>query len=261
MKKILIAIILATTLIASTYSENFINDYLTGIWYKAPNTRNPSVKEYSWGLGYSIPNFTLNINLYEDNASISVPMLGGPFSIEEIETIKEKEQYIMTIYFDRGGFNAYYYLNICCEENYIWFEDVEGNDVDLIPTEYLDGETFYFYKISGPEIKLPTTLIEEYEKEQAKKAEQEYKKNPQGKDGVVNDTNVRLRKMPTLDSEIMGIFNKGDKLFVQGILAGKQKIDNVEALWYKVYHPDFGEGWIFGAYVDVEGVKNGESIF
>ena len=108
MKKIIITIVFIVLFISNVNSESFINEYLTGIWYQDKESQGMAVKEYSWGLGYSIPNFTLNIDLYEDNASISVPMLGGPFSIEEIKTIKEKERYKITVYFDRGGFNAYY---------------------------------------------------------------------------------------------------------------------------------------------------------
>jgi hypothetical protein len=79
--------------------------------------------------------------------------------------------------------------------------------------------------------------------------------------GIINSTGVRLRTEPEITSEI--IFNLDDRESIEiiGISERKQKIAEIEDYWYEVrikYKKIFGderdydiEGWIFGAYIDV----------
>ena len=68
---------------------------------------------------------------------------------------------------------------------------------------------------------------------------------------VLNDSNVRVREKPELNSTVLTKINKGDK--VQVIEQGKkEKIDSMEASWYKVVLENKTEGWVYGYYLDFE---------
>ena len=71
-------------------------------------------------------------------------------------------------------------------------------------------------------------------------------------DGVINDTRVRLRSKPNLNSEVLGFFNRGDKLKVVDWSNEKQKIGEMEAYWYKVESKNYPDGWVYGKYLDIE---------
>ena len=70
-------------------------------------------------------------------------------------------------------------------------------------------------------------------------------------DGVINDTRVRLRSKPNLNSEVLGFLNTGDKLKVVDWSNEKQKIGGMEAYWYKVESENYPDGWVYGKYVDI----------
>ena len=69
--------------------------------------------------------------------------------------------------------------------------------------------------------------------------------------GIINDTRVRLRSKPNLNSEVLGFFNRGDKLKVVDWSNEKQKIGEMEAYWYKVESENSPDGWVYGKYVDI----------
>lgn len=71
-------------------------------------------------------------------------------------------------------------------------------------------------------------------------------------DGIINDTRVRLRSKPNLNSAVLGFFNTGDKLKVVDWSNEKQKIGGMEAYWYKVESENSPDGWVYGKYLDIE---------
>ncbi len=68
---------------------------------------------------------------------------------------------------------------------------------------------------------------------------------------IINDTNVRLRTEPNLESETITLLNSGEELIVLDQSAEKQKIGDMEDYWYKVRASDFGEAWIYGHFLDI----------
>ncbi len=147
MKKILFCVMLSFVLSLS-YANDFVIAYFTGVWYRSPNPVQTTEAEYSWGRGKTVVNFTLDIDLLSESESINIPMLGGPFEITEFKTVKEKELYELTFYFNRGGFYESYYVHVNFDEGYIWFEGFESNTEELIPEK--NGENpLLWYKIDG----------------------------------------------------------------------------------------------------------------
>lgn len=71
------------------------------------------------------------------------------------------------------------------------------------------------------------------------------------KEGTINDTRVRLRTKPNLSSETWGFFSTGDKVKVKDKSAEKYEIDGESWYWYKVDHPNYPDGWVYGKYVDI----------
>jgi hypothetical protein len=72
-------------------------------------------------------------------------------------------------------------------------------------------------------------------------------------DGVINDDQVRFRSEAGLGGEIRGHLNRGDKVNVIDRNDEQQRIDNMEDYWYLVKTENGQEGWMYGAYIDIEG--------
>lgn len=72
-------------------------------------------------------------------------------------------------------------------------------------------------------------------------------------DGIINDDRVRYRSEAGLDGEIRGHLNRNDKVKVIDRNDKKQKIDGLEDYWYLVRTETGQEGWMYGAYIDIEG--------
>ena len=69
---------------------------------------------------------------------------------------------------------------------------------------------------------------------------------------VLNDSRVRLRKSPNLESETITLLNKDTKLYIFEHSDKKQKIDNMEAYWYRVQIPSGKIGWVYGGFLKFE---------
>lgn len=72
------------------------------------------------------------------------------------------------------------------------------------------------------------------------------------KQGVLNDSRVRLRTEPNLNSETLTYLTKGDTVKIIDRSTEMQKIGEDEAYWYKVEFEGYPDGWVYGKYVDVE---------
>ncbi len=70
--------------------------------------------------------------------------------------------------------------------------------------------------------------------------------------GVLNDSRVRLRTEPNLNSETLTYLTKGDTVKIIDRSTEMQKIGEDEAYWYKVEFEGYPDGWVYGKYVDVE---------
>ncbi len=125
-------------------------DFLCGNWYRNPEVPNAPTATFNWGKGKFISNFTLVIDLYGDNPTVILPMLGGPFPITEVTNI-DKDTISFIFFFDRGNFYVTYHVHKL-DKGAIWFEFIEGESEGLIPSFYDNGEKFLWYKIDGPEM-------------------------------------------------------------------------------------------------------------
>jgi uncharacterized protein YgiM (DUF1202 family) len=70
-------------------------------------------------------------------------------------------------------------------------------------------------------------------------------------DGEINDDRVRYRSGPSTSAEILGMFNKHDKVKVIELSKEKAVIDGQEHYWYKVRTRDGKDVWVYGAYLTI----------
>jgi hypothetical protein len=75
--------------------------------------------------------------------------------------------------------------------------------------------------------------------------------------GYISGDNVRLRKYPSIESEIIGYYNKGTNVVVRRRTKETYKINQYEDYWYLC---DNYIGWIFGAYIKKENFNKSEYI-
>lgn len=68
--------------------------------------------------------------------------------------------------------------------------------------------------------------------------------------GIINDDNLRIRAKH-VNGDILGHFNKNQKVIIDGRTSIKYEIDGYDDYWYRViYNKEYG--WIYGGYVDLE---------
>lgn len=108
------------------------------------------------------------------------------------------------------------YIILCIDENEIQIENFDG----------FQGWTKY-YRISAP------SKISE-------------------KKAVLNDSNVRLRVKPNLNSDIWAKLSKGTEVIIKDKSAEKYEIDGENWYWYKIDNPYYPDGWVYGKFLDIE---------
>ena len=69
---------------------------------------------------------------------------------------------------------------------------------------------------------------------------------------IINDSRIRLRTKPTLESDTWGFLNTGDRVIIKDKTDEKFTIDGESWYWYKVEFEGYPDGWVYGKYVDVE---------
>jgi hypothetical protein len=70
--------------------------------------------------------------------------------------------------------------------------------------------------------------------------------------GLINMNGVRMYVKPDVQSDAWLVFNEYCKVEVIGRSIEKQTIGGVEAYWYEVRWDYEIDGWVFGAYLDLE---------
>ncbi len=72
------------------------------------------------------------------------------------------------------------------------------------------------------------------------------------KNAVINDNRVRLRVKPNLTCDTWALLDKGLPVRIKDKSKKKFEIDGEKWYWYKVEHPDYPDGWVYGKYLDIE---------
>ena len=71
-------------------------------------------------------------------------------------------------------------------------------------------------------------------------------------DGKVNDSRVRLRDEPNLNSNTLTHLNINDKVIILNKSNEKELIEFMYSYWYQVRTADGTEGWMYGYFLDID---------
>jgi len=72
------------------------------------------------------------------------------------------------------------------------------------------------------------------------------------KEARINDSNVRMRQKPDLNGAVISQLSKKTPVTVLEVTPSKARINNAEAPWYLVRTWEGCQGWVFGAFVDIQ---------
>jgi hypothetical protein len=70
--------------------------------------------------------------------------------------------------------------------------------------------------------------------------------------GVLTENRVRVRAYPTLDAEILGHLDKGDRVEVLERSGRRESIGTMNDFWYRVQKADGLQGWSYGYFIDLK---------
>jgi hypothetical protein len=175
--------------------------------------------QYSWGSAATIPNSTFDIEVEKTTALF---MGNGRIFFSRIE--KENEDTISIIYHyieDNERKRPKIMRVHFADYNTFWFEEIQPEMIHGV------GSEASWYRMSGPGARKMVT-------------------------GVANDSKIRIRMSPDLRGKVLGHLEKGDEITVIGLTEKKEKIDGLESSWHKVKTTAGLEGWVYGAYLDLE---------
>lgn len=69
---------------------------------------------------------------------------------------------------------------------------------------------------------------------------------------ILNDSRVRVRTQPNLNSDTWGLLNKGDYVKVKDKALESFEINGESWFWYKVESENLPDGWVYGKYLDIK---------
>lgn len=69
--------------------------------------------------------------------------------------------------------------------------------------------------------------------------------------GVLNDSRVRVRSYPTLEAEIVGHLDRGDRVEVLERSGQRVSIGSMSDFWYLIRREDGLSGWSYGHFIDL----------
>ncbi|MBI9036440.1 MAG: SH3 domain-containing protein [Bacteroidales bacterium] len=206
---------------------------------------------FSWGKGEYVRYLSLvfDYNFLTDETPKDLLMQGefGGYFIDVIHKIGNST-YKLTLrskFDDSAGIIIMHML----ENDKIWFETEDqylysiGKSTEIPPQygtraydngEMYTGSNWIYVRRSGP-------------------------KKTSFKWGVLNTSNVRVRCNSTLDSTIIGSLSQGDEVQILDQTEFPMKVENTEALWYKIRTSSGLEGWSFGHFIDIDNDVNLET--
>lgn len=131
------------------------------------------------------------------------------------------------------------------------YEEIEGTISKWIKIRLPDGREGWVW---GRDCRIPwwNRQVSGFDK----RITQRYKylniiKMTEKKVAVLNDSKVRLRQEPVLNSKLSALLDKGEKVLVNAKFPEPYEIDGESWYWYKVETSNGKTGWVYGKYLDM----------
>lgn len=177
----------------------------------------------SWGEDFVIRNSNcLVIDSFNESSKISISGQ-GEYNIVSQNKLQDN---VFQVKFDftRGKFEIEFTIHFLSDITF-WIEQMDSNS--LFPT----GKENVYYRISAPtgSIILKTPV-----------------------EAVLNDSRVRIRSSPDLQSDILGYTEKGEVVFLKSVTSRKEVIGDMDFPWYFIETEEGVLGWLYGGYIEYE---------
>lgn len=80
----------------------------------------------------------------------------------------------------------------------------------------------------------------------------QYEKMNNYRIGKLNDSRVRIRARPDLESDTIGYLSKGQVVDIIDVSDQQMIIGEMSAFWYKILTSDYSAGWVYGYFIDIQ---------
>ncbi|GHV78203.1 hypothetical protein AGMMS49942_30240 [Spirochaetia bacterium] len=182
--------------------------------------RSPSITDayyFSWGKGRTIPNSSFDFDIDENKSWFS----GDGLLIIDTITKQDENTLKVVMYFvgDKELERPYEMTFHFLDRNKYWFEWPQRDE-----SEILKGKDWIHYRVSGPPLRT-------------------------AQQGTINNMRVRIRKEPNLSGKTLGHLDAGQRVTILRRSEETQRIDDMEAYWYKVSAEGKPYGWVYGGYI------------
>ena len=190
---------------------------ISGVWDTLERIHPFDQKEVEFSWGQSVIPRDGGLVFDPDN-KYPLLLIGG-FGSFPIKSIQESNEVIkVTIDFTRGGFDIELLIHPI-NDNQMWIEPIEGI------TMFATREKYVYNRF---EMKSKTILY-----------------------GILNDSQVRIRTAPNLESETIGYLNKGQKVELLHATLHEVQIEEMKSVWFEIKTIDGMTGWAFGWFIDI----------
>ena len=72
------------------------------------------------------------------------------------------------------------------------------------------------------------------------------------KTGILNDSNVRIRAIPSLSGEQLGFLDKNDRVEILDKTSEKMQVLEMNDYWFRMKTAEGVSGWVYGYFIDVD---------
>lgn len=217
-----ILLLIHTLYAQSNYDGVWVDEYTYNWIINNESMGNYAItNDYSWNNAKYYPNSSLIIDT--ETGSFFSPNLFG-CKLEKIELEDEIPIIFLTKDYETVGYQWKIQLFIHeVSDCMIWLDfndEIVGQTSDF-------GNSNYWYRISSPSV-IPI------------------------QPAVVNDSRIRVRTLPNLDSDTWGYLNIGDFVKIKDKSDEPYEIEGESWYWYKVESENLPDGWVYGKYLDVK---------
>ncbi len=73
--------------------------------------------------------------------------------------------------------------------------------------------------------------------------------------GYCNTKNLRIRKLPSTDSDILGLLQENEEIEMLGVTPISYKLDNMDFPWVNIRKENIN-GWVYGGYIKTQELDN-----
>ena len=215
----LLMLVLQSTVLSAQNSAVSSESILDGFWTMSANPQADYFEHNNIDGLFGISTRSADGVLWDEG-------VGGPFTLTKIQTTKANT-FIVTFWFDRGGFEAAYSLEYDSARMELRAKILKGLEASS----------------GGPWNKIPNSVQRIFSMKSAAF-------DPSI--GIINDDRVRLRKKFGIGSPVMRLLVLGEQVDITGKSVRREVIGDVSAYWYEVRCKDNSTGWVYGQYVDLK---------